>query len=87
MNFIPDQDDHKNFRTSRLNSLKVKYFQDRCEEAKALPYDDEYIDEAALGCWRFGESNTNKSVWKRYKQNLNKLNYETFKLVSKKGVH
>lgn len=65
--FVPDEEDHQAFRTKRLSSLRMKYFHDRSSALSSDPYNDEIIDEAALGCWKHGECNSHTSIWRRYK--------------------
>jgi hypothetical protein len=50
-------------------------------------YDNEEIDEAALGCWSYGDKSSHKGVWRRYKDNLERLNFDTLKMLCKKKIY
>lgn len=42
------------------------------------------LDEIVLDCWKFGENNGRKTVWRKYRQNCDDLTFDTLKVMKKK---
>lgn len=79
--YIPNEEDQASFRRSKWEELNREYSPRRYV---AKPTFEGDLDEIVLDCWKFGENNGRKTVWRKYRQNCDDLTFDTLKVMRKK---
>lgn len=54
------------------------------KKSSGIPFDDSQVDPIVLNCWEYGESYGRTTIWKKYREKVSDLSYDTLKALNHK---